>query len=334
MSHARRVCWKPRSGRGRATRSGQRLGLAGWAVWPLNEFVARHGMRRTRARAGRAARDDAALHRRVGDPPVHQRHPALTFATLARWGTRSERARATAGQRRQPPAPAVGRGAGKALVVDPSPTLPLLRGAAGRPERLRAAQRREPPERHRQGPPALVADWIARHLPEARRRASRPAQARRVARCIKCGDSRVLGAWGLGPALRGDATQRASPRRGRPRRHVDADGDARSQRRITAQQLAHRLRACTTSRPRRTSPKVFKGWSLDARRRRAAYARQASRAATDHDPHLLRRAACRRAAHQRAHRRRRRFQVVAVGGRQRRPAPRGESLASHIGSGT
>ena len=101
----------PAAGEGEA--ADPALGLAGWVLWSVGEFVALHALTQ------RFSMEFAIR-------PFIARHPALAFATLARWTkdpsapvrrlvSEGSRPRLPWGLRLQ------------ALVVDPSPTLPLLR---------------------------------------------------------------------------------------------------------------------------------------------------------------------------------------------------------------
>jgi hypothetical protein len=78
-------------------------------------------------------------------------------------------------------------------------------GAAGRPQRVRAPQRGQPPQRHRQGPPGLVADWLARAPARRQRRAPRAAAPRQP----HAGQGRRRGGAGrLGPGRGRSAARR------------------------------------------------------------------------------------------------------------------------------
>ena len=248
-----------------ALRSGPQ-GLAGWVVWPLGEFVARRGIdapqRALQALHALTQRHTAEWALR----PFIERHPQIAFATLARWCARRQRACAPPGQRRQPPAPALGPAAEG---PDPRPVADAAAAAraAGRPQRLRAAQRRQPPERHRQGPPAVDRrNGCERHLPDA------PPQRRALLEaCLPHADQAgpPAGAEGLGPG-------RAAARRGHAGAGAEAPGGGRGAAADGAAALRPRrarrrwssTTRCTTSRPTASAtPKVFKGWTLRARRR-------------------------------------------------------------------
>jgi hypothetical protein len=108
--------------------------------------------------------------------------------------------------------------------------------------------------------PALVAQWLEEHLPEAP--APRRALLKHASRTlIKAGDPAVLKAWGLGRPFKGQAVLQATPAR------VDLGGTLRLTLHLQsthsrAQTLAidyvvHHVKAHGG-----TSPKVFKGWQL------------------------------------------------------------------------
>jgi hypothetical protein len=102
-------------------------GLAGWAVWPLTEAVARLAAERA------PERGLAALHAMTqrltaefAIRPFIVRHPALCFETLARWTTDpSAHVRRLVSEGSRPRLPWGLRL--QALVADPAPTLPLDR---------------------------------------------------------------------------------------------------------------------------------------------------------------------------------------------------------------
>ena len=188
-------------------------GLRGWVLWPVGEFIARAGQ-------ARPARALAALHAltqrftaEFAIRPFIVQHPALCFDTFARWQhdpsahvrrlvSEGSRPRLPWGQRLQ------------ALVRDPSPALPLLRTL----QDDRSAYVRRSVANHlndiAKDHPAVVAEWLERFLPDA----SKPRRAllKHASRTlVKRGDQRVLRAWGLGGALRGEVQLRLSPTRPR-----------------------------------------------------------------------------------------------------------------------
>ncbi len=234
-------------------------GLAGWVVWPLSEYVARRGLDSPK-------RALAALHAMTQRfsaewalRPFIEHHPELTFATLARW-TRdpSEHVRRLVSEGSRPRLP-WGLQL-KALIADPSPTLPLLeRLQDDRSEYVRrsvANHLNDIAKDH----PGRVADWLERHLPDAP--APRRALLRHASRTlIKRGDRRVLEAWGLGRPFAGEAVLKVSPRRIALGEAVTLALTLRS-RAKRAQTLVIDYAVHHVKANGGTSPKVFKGWSV------------------------------------------------------------------------
>ncbi|MEY8876808.1 MAG: DNA alkylation repair protein, partial [Leptothrix sp. (in: b-proteobacteria)] len=186
-------------------------GLAGWAVWPMTEFVARRGL----AEPQRALAALHAMTQRFSAEwairPFIERHPALTFAALARWcHDPSPHVRRLVSEGSRPRLPWGQRL--KGLVADPAPTLPLLATLQDDPSayvcRSVANHLNDIAKDH----PALLADWLERHLPGAS--PARRALLRHACRTlIKQGDARVLAAWGEGAALVGLARLHLTPAR-------------------------------------------------------------------------------------------------------------------------
>jgi 3-methyladenine DNA glycosylase AlkC len=128
--------------------------------------------------------------------PLILAHPALVFETLATW-TRdpSPHVRRLVSEGSRPRLP-WGLQL-KSLIVDPSPSLPLLRALqddeSAYVRRSVANHLNDIAKDH----PALVAEWLERYLPSAT--VERRALLRHASRTlIKQGDRRVLKAWGLG----------------------------------------------------------------------------------------------------------------------------------------
>jgi 3-methyladenine DNA glycosylase AlkC len=235
-------------------------GLEGWALWPVGEYVARHGQqhpeRALRVLHGVTQRFTAEWAIR----PFIMRHPELAFATLLCW-TRdpSEHVRRLASEGSRPRLP-WGLQL-KSLIADPSPTLPLLEALQDDPSdyvrRSVANHLNDIAKDH----PALLADWVERHLAGAT--PQRRALLRHACRTlIKRGDARVLHAWGQGKALRGTATLRISPRRAAVGDSVTLDvvlqAGGRSPQSLLVDYAVHHVKANGS-----TSPKVFKGWTLE-----------------------------------------------------------------------
>lgn len=242
-------------------------GLAGWILWPVGEFVARRGL----AHPERALQTLHALTQRFTAEfairPFIATHPGITFATLARW-TRdpSAHVRRLVSEGSRPRLP-WGMQL-KALVADPTPTLPLLRALQDDPSesvrRSVANHLNDIAKDH----PELIADWLARHLPGAA--AQRRSLLKHASRTlIKKGDARVLAAWGLGARFRGQASFSLEPARlvlgGSVKLTLALHSAARSAQPLAIDYAVHHVKADGS-----TSPKVFKGWQLTlaARERR------------------------------------------------------------------
>ncbi len=234
-------------------------GLAGWVVWPLSEYVARRGL-------DAPERALAALHamtRRFSAEwairPFIEQHPALAFATLKRW-TRdpSEHVRRLVSEGSRPRLP-WGLQL-RSLIVDPTPTLPLLERLQDDPSeyvrRSVANHLNDIAKDH----PGRVADWLEHHLPGAP--PERRALLRHASRTlIKRGDPRVLEAWGLGRPFAGDASLKITPHRialgGSVTLALTLRARAKRPQTLVIDYAVHHVKANG-----KTSPKVFKGWSL------------------------------------------------------------------------
>ncbi len=242
-----------------ALRTSER-GLAGWAVWPLTEAIARMAI-------DAPERGLAALHAMTqrltaefAIRPFIVRHPALCFATLARWvKDPSAHVRRLVSEGSRPRLPWGLRL--QALVVDPTPTLPLLAALQDDPSeyvrRSVANHLNDIAKDH----PARVAQWLAQHLPGAseQRRALLKHASRTL---IKQGDPAVLAAWGLGQAFRGEAQWTVAPARvaigGELTLRLALSSTAAKPQRLIIDYAVHHVKANGS-----TSPKVFKGWALE-----------------------------------------------------------------------
>jgi 3-methyladenine DNA glycosylase AlkC len=235
-------------------------GLAGWALWPLTEFVARRGL----ASPERALHCLHALTQRFTAEwairPFIVEHPALTFATLQRWqGDASPHVRRLVSEGSRPRLP-WGLQL-KGLIADPSPTLPLLAALQDDPSdyvrRSVANHLNDIAKDH----PALVADWVERHLPGAS--PERRALLRHASRTlIKHGDARILKAWGLGRRFAGEVTLVLSPKRVRVGEslalEITLSSSAKRAQKLVIDYAVHHVKA----NGERT-PKVFKGWVIE-----------------------------------------------------------------------
>jgi len=242
-----------------ALRAGEH-GLAGWAVWPLAEFVARRGL----ATPERALQALHAITQRFTAEwavrPFIAEHPGVAFETLHRWARdASPHVRRLASEGSRPRLP---WGAQlKSLIADPSPTLPLL--AALQDDQSEYVRRSVANHLNdiAKDHPALVAHWLETHLPEAtpERRALLKHASRTL---IKRGDARVLKAWGLGRRFAGEATLAVSPKRvalgGTVELTLTLQSTARRAQKLAIDYAVHHVKA-----DGRASAKVFKGWMVE-----------------------------------------------------------------------
>jgi 3-methyladenine DNA glycosylase AlkC len=184
-------------------------GLRGWFLWPVGEYVARQGL-------GSPERALLCLHAitqrftaEFAIRPFIEQYPALVFSTLQAWCTDpSEHVRRLVSEGSRPRLPWGQRL--QALVVDPTPTLPLLRALQDDPSpyvrRSVANHLNDIAKDH----PERVADWLDEHLPAAS--TERAALLRHASRSlVKQGHLRVLQAFGQGQAFRGQAELQAEP---------------------------------------------------------------------------------------------------------------------------
>ena len=241
-------------------------GLAGWILWPVGEFIARRGL----ARPERALTALHALTQRFTAEfairPFIAQHPQLCFATLQRWASdASPHVRRLVSEGSRPRLP-WGLQL-KALVADPSPTLPLLLAlqddASPYVRRSVANHLNDIAKDH----PGLVADWLQQHLPGAQ--AERRALLRHASRTlVKRGDARVLAAWGVGRPFKGAAILTLAPRR----LAIGAslvltarlESSAAPAQPLVVDYAVHHVKADGS-----TSAKVFKGWQLELPGRQA-----------------------------------------------------------------
>ncbi len=235
-------------------------GLAGWVIWPMTEFVARCGL----ASPERALSCLHALTQRstaeFAIRPFIVQHPSLAFATLERW-TRdpSAHVRRLVSEGSRPRLP-WGMQL-KGLIADPTPTLPLLRAlqddASEYVRRSVANHLNDIAKDH----PGLVAAWLEEFLPDAG--AQRKALLKHASRTlIKAGDPRVLKVWGIGQGLRGTAQLKLSKRRVALGDSIELivalESTSARRQKLAIDYVVHHVKASGE-----TSPKVFKGWTLE-----------------------------------------------------------------------
>ncbi len=235
-------------------------GLAGWILWPAGEYIARRGQHDPE-RALHALR--AITQRFTAEfaiRPFIVNHPARVFAMLERWADDpSAHVRRLVSEGSRPRLP-WGLQL-KSLVADPSPTLPLLRRLQDDPSeyvrRSVANHLNDIAKDH----PALVAQWLREHLPEAP--PARRALLRHASRTlIKKGHPEVLAAWGLDRAFQGEVAFKLGPRRVKVgdtlALTLTLNSTARRVQKLAIDYVVHHVKA-----DGRTTPKVFKGWTLD-----------------------------------------------------------------------
>lgn len=235
-------------------------GLAGWAVWPLTEYVARHGHADT-------PRALAALHAMTqrftaewAIRPFILREPGLSFAALHTWASDPSphvRRLVSEGSRPRLPWGVVL----KPLVDDPTPTLPLLNvlmdDASPYVRRSVANHLNDIAKDH----PQVVERWLQEHLPGAS--PQRQALLRHASRTlIKRGHVGVMAAWGIGDPFKGRATLALSSDRATVgdslQLQLSIRSTARTVQRLALDYAVHHVKASGD-----TSAKVFKGWVIE-----------------------------------------------------------------------
>ncbi|MBT9487461.1 MAG: DNA alkylation repair protein [Rubrivivax sp.] len=236
-----------------------RDGLEGWALWPVGEFVARHGL----AQPERGLQALHAITQRFSAEfairPFIAAHPDTVFPILQRWTADSSahvRRLVSEGSR-----PRLPWGLQlKALVADPAPTAPLLLSlqddTSDYVRRSVANHLNDIAKDH----PARVVAWVQQHLNDAP--AERRALLRHASRTlVKQGHAGMLKAWGLGQALKGELTLVLSPARitlGQSlQMAVLITSSARRTQTLVIDYAVHHVKADGS-----LSPKVFKGWNL------------------------------------------------------------------------
>ncbi|MET0335929.1 MAG: DNA alkylation repair protein, partial [Rhizobacter sp.] len=235
-------------------------GLAGWAVWPLTEYVARHG----KADPPRALQALHAMTQRFTGEwairPFILAEPALAFDTLQRWSRDPSphvRRLVSEGSRPRLPWGMVL----KPLVQDPSPTLPLLRtlmdDKSPYVRRSVANHLNDIAKDH----PYLVEAWLNEHLPSAT--PQRLALLRHASRTrVKKGHAGVLKAFGVGDKFKGEASLALGARRAKVGDSIaftlTLQSSSKKPQRLAIDYAVHHVKASGE-----TSPKVFKGWTLE-----------------------------------------------------------------------
>jgi 3-methyladenine DNA glycosylase AlkC len=234
-------------------------GLAGWVVWPLGEFVARRGI----AAPERALQALHALTQRLTAEfairPLIVAHPQLVLDRLLQW-TRdpSAHVRRLASEGSRPRLPWGLRL--QSLVIDPTPTLPILEALQDDPSayvrRSVANHLNDIAKDH----PALVVDWVGRHLPSAP--PTRHALLRHASRTlIKQGHGAMLALWDAGTPFEGRCKLQIAPRRVAVGEAVQVTVALRSTSAVPQSLLVDYTVHHANARGG-TNAKVFKGWRV------------------------------------------------------------------------
>jgi 3-methyladenine DNA glycosylase AlkC len=234
-------------------------GLAGWVIWSTGEFVVRHGMHAPERALICLREMTQRFSCEYSIRPFIAEHMALTMKTLHVWAQDQNlhvRRLVSEGSR-----PRLPWGLQlKALVTDPSPTLPLLSAlqddSSEYVRRSVANHLNDIAKDH----PDLVADWLDEHLPGAT--AARQALLRHASRTlVKDGHARVLKAWGVGSAFKGSAQLSLDKKRLKVGEdvglHVELRSTAKAAQKLVVDYAVHHVKANGE-----TSAKVFKGWKL------------------------------------------------------------------------
>lgn len=239
--------------------AGRAPGLQGWILWPVGEFVARQGLAEPRRALSTLHAITQRFTAEFAIRPFIVAHPDLVFETLAHW-TRdpSHAVRRLVSEGSRPRLP-WGLQL-KALIRDPSPTLPLLRALQDDPHasvrRSVANHLNDIAKDH----PAVVVQWLHDHLGSAG--PERRALLRHASRTlVKAGEPGVLKAWGLGRAFRGEAVFGIAPARialgGSVALSLQLRSTAAELQPLVVDYAVHHVKADGSTRP-----KVFKGWRL------------------------------------------------------------------------
>ena len=239
---------------------GMPSGLRGWILWPVGEYIARHGQHNPEVALQALHALTQRFTAEFAIRPFIVQHPALAFATLQRWvSDDSPQVRRLVSEGSRPRLP-WGLQL-KDLIADPSPALPLLLAlqddTSETVRRSVANHLNDIAKDH----PQLVTQWLHEHLPGAS--SPRRALLRHASRTlIKAGDAQVLKAWGLGGTFKGTATLTVAPARvalgGEVTLALQLQSSARRTQTLVIDYLVHHVKADGG-----TSPKVFKGWQIE-----------------------------------------------------------------------
>lgn len=234
-------------------------GLSGWPVWAMGEYVARRGQ----LAVPRALACLRALTQRFSAEfairPFIDRHPATVFPVLDSWTEDpSPHVRRLVSEGSRPRLPWGLRL--KALVIDPSPTLPLVRrlqdDGSSYVRRSVANHLNDIAKDH----PERVAEWVRVHLAGAS--PQRIALLRHASRhLVKQGHPPTLAAWSLDAGFQGeirfDLSTTAVPIGDSLDLIVTLKASGQEPQTLVIDYPVH-LRKSNGS----LAPKVFKGWKL------------------------------------------------------------------------
>jgi 3-methyladenine DNA glycosylase AlkC len=234
-------------------------GIAGWVIWSTGEFVVRRGMQEP-ARALQSLREmTMRFSTEYSIRPFIDQHSALAIHTLHKWASdKNLHVRRLVSEGSRPRLP-WGLQL-KALIINPTPTLPLLRqlqdDKSQYVRRSVANHLNDIAKDH----PGLVADWLDEHLPDAT--PERIAVLRHATRTlVKAGDPRVLKAWGVGSTFNGKAELALDRKRVKVGEDVGLEvqlqlkSGAKAAQKLLIDYALHHVKANGA-----TSAKVFKGW--------------------------------------------------------------------------
>lgn len=234
--------------------------LEGWILWPVGEYIARRGQLHPDVALQLLHALTQRFTAEFAIRPFIVQQPDHVFATLARWvDDPSEHVRRLVSEGSRPRLPWGLRL--QRLVEDPTPALPLLLAlqddTSEYVRRSVANHLNDIAKDH----PGLVADWLEQHLPAASK--ERRALLRHASRTlIKQGDKRVLQAWGLGRKLRGSAVLTVKPAKVLLGDSVSftlvVTSTSPQPQKLAIDYTVHHVKADGG-----TSPKVFKGWTLE-----------------------------------------------------------------------
>lgn len=238
----------------------QQSGLRGWMLWPVGEFVARRGLEHPE----RALNMLHALTQRFTAEfairPFLVHHRTLTLKRLEQWvSDPSQHVRRLVSEGSRPRLP-WGLQL-KALIKDPSPTLPLLLALQDDPSEYVRRSVANHLNDIAKDDPHVVAQWLRDHLPNAplERRALLKHASRTL---IKSGDAAVLQAWGLGAAFKGEAQLALTPQQvmvgGEVVLALQLRSISKRTQRLVVDYAVHHVKAHGG-----TTAKVFKGWQLE-----------------------------------------------------------------------